>query len=219
MPSFPAGQGRLPVVWVSREDAAAYCRAQGARLPHEWEWQYAGQGAGSGSASGGGRPWPWGDEGDNETTGYTHRPNVSHAMTMPPPAAVDAYPSGASPFGVESMVGGVREWTDVYTDAHTSRAVLRGGSYWSPLPQPSVVYRYLFNYSSDIGYTDGAPNWYYPNPLVSSLTLTRCDSNFEYNNATRLARANWHLAFRACAECVLNVMCCGCCDVFCAGAG
>ena len=84
---------------------------------------------------------------------------------MPPPAAVDAYPSGASPFGVEGMVGGVREWTDVYTDAHTSRAVLRGGSYWSPLPQPSIVYRYLFNYSSDIGFTDGAPDWYYPNPL------------------------------------------------------
>ena len=63
------------------------------------------------------------------------------------------------------MVSGVREWTDVYTDDHMSRAVLRGGSYWSPLPQPAVVMRYFFNYSTDIGYTDGAPNWYYPNPL------------------------------------------------------
>ena len=27
----------------------------------------------------------------------------------------------------EALVGGVREWTDVYSDAHTSRAVLRGG--------------------------------------------------------------------------------------------
>ena len=156
----PVGQARLPVVWVSREDAAVYCEHHGARLPHEWEWQYAGQGTE-------GRLWPWGDAGDNDTTGYTHRPNVSHATVMPPPAAVDAYPSGASAFGVEGMVGGVREWTDVYTDEHTSRAVLRGGSYWSPLPQPSVVYKYLFNYTSDVGFTDGAPNWYYPNPLVS----------------------------------------------------
>lgn len=108
-----------------------------------------------------GRPWPWGAVGDNDTWGYTHRPNVSHAMTMPPPTAVDAYPSGASPLGVEAMVSGVREWTDVYTDAHMSRAVLRGGSYWSPLPQPAVVGRYFFNHSTDIGYTDGAPNWYY----------------------------------------------------------
>jgi formylglycine-generating enzyme required for sulfatase activity len=167
--SVPVGQGKLPVVWVSREDAAAYCEHHGARLPHEWEWQYAGQGTE-------GRLWPWGNVGDNDTTGYTHRPNVSHATVMPPPAAVDAYPSGASAFGVEGMVGGVREWTDVYTDEHTSRAVLRGGSYWSPLPQPSVVRRYLFNYSSDIGFTDGAPNWYYPNPLVSFVRVHPIES-------------------------------------------
>ena len=58
---------------------------------------------------------------------------------MPPPPAVDAFPAAASPFGVEAMVASVREWTDVFVDDHTARAVLRGGSYWSPLPQPDVV--------------------------------------------------------------------------------
>ena len=75
---------------LRREDAVAYCESLGARLPHEWEWQYAAQGND-------GRPWPWGAIGDNDTVGYTHRPNVSHATTMPPPAAVDAYPTGVSP--------------------------------------------------------------------------------------------------------------------------
>lgn len=42
-PVYQDGQGRLPVVWVSRADAVEYCASQGARLPHEWEWQYAAQ--------------------------------------------------------------------------------------------------------------------------------------------------------------------------------
>jgi iron(II)-dependent oxidoreductase len=155
VPEVPKGQGNRPMVMVSRDDAAAFCAHYRARLPREWEWQYAAQGSD-------GRAWPWGPGDDNSTTGFTHRANVSHETVMPLPPAVDAHPTGASPFGVESMVASVHEWTDQYSDAHMTRAVLRGGSHWSPVPQPAVMYEYFFNRTSNIGYTDGAPNWYFP---------------------------------------------------------
>ena len=49
-----------------------------------------------------------------------------------PPANVDAHPNGASPFGVQDLVGNVWQWTDEYTDEHTRAAILRGGSHYQP---------------------------------------------------------------------------------------
>ena len=54
---FPAGWDNRPVTWVSLEDARAYARWAGKRLPHEWEWQYAAQGTD-------GRVYPWGKRWD-----------------------------------------------------------------------------------------------------------------------------------------------------------
>ena len=42
-----AGSEQEPVVWVSRADATAYCKARGHRLPHSVEWQLAAQGTGA----------------------------------------------------------------------------------------------------------------------------------------------------------------------------
>ena len=49
-----------------------------------------------------------------------------------PPDDVTAHPSGVSPFGVLDMVGNVWQWTNTFSDQHTSAAVVRGGSPYQP---------------------------------------------------------------------------------------
>ena len=52
--AYPDGGSNKPVTWVSLEDARAYAKWAGKRLPREWEWQYAAQGTD-------GRAYPWGE--------------------------------------------------------------------------------------------------------------------------------------------------------------
>ncbi|MGA7295473.1 MAG: SUMF1/EgtB/PvdO family nonheme iron enzyme [Terriglobales bacterium] len=117
---YPLGWANKPVTWVSLEDARAYARWAGKRLPHEWEWQYAGQGND-------GRIYPWGNEWNADAV-----PLPDRGRDEQPASDVDAHPKGASPFGVMDMVGNVWQWTDEYTDDHTRAAVVRGGSHYQP---------------------------------------------------------------------------------------
>jgi len=119
--TYPEGWAKKPVVWVSLEDARAYAKWAGKRLPHEWEWQYAAQGSD-------GRTYPWGKQWNADAL-----PKADHGRTMQPPADVDAHPTGASPFGVMDLVGNVWQWTDEYVDDHTRTAILRGSSHYQPL--------------------------------------------------------------------------------------
>jgi gamma-glutamyl hercynylcysteine S-oxide synthase len=124
--SYPDGWGNKPVTWVSQEDARAYAKWAGKRLPHEWEWQYAGQGTD-------GRIYPWGNDWDaNRVT------TPDRGRTMRGPDDVDAHPAGGSPFVVMDMVGNVWQWTDEFVDEHTRGEILRGGNYYQP--QGSVWY-------------------------------------------------------------------------------
>jgi len=128
--AYPEGWANKPVTWVSLDDARAYAAWAGKRLPHEWEWQYAAQGTD-------GRLYPWGNEANAAAV-----PPVETRRVMRPPTDVDAYPQGASPFGVMDLTGNIWQWTDEFTDAHTRTAILRGGSYYQPqgahwyFPQP-----------------------------------------------------------------------------------
>jgi formylglycine-generating enzyme required for sulfatase activity len=117
---YPAGWENRPVTWVSVEDARTYAAWAGKRLPHEWEWQYAAQGAD-------GRQFPWGNAWD-----ATVVPAVDKGRDLTAPDAVDAHPKGASPFGVEDLVGNIWQWTDEFTDEHTRAGIVRGGSYYQP---------------------------------------------------------------------------------------
>jgi len=124
--SFPKGWESRPVTWVSLEDARAYAKWAGKRLPHEWEWQLAAQGTD-------GRIYPWGNQWQ-----ATNVPTLVTGRTMTGPDPVDAHPAGASPYGVMDMVGNVWQWTDEFTDEHTRGGILRGGEYYKP--QGSIWY-------------------------------------------------------------------------------
>ncbi|KAI7900048.1 C-type lectin protein [Cokeromyces recurvatus] len=122
---YPADRANKPIIHVSIEDARAYAKWAGKRLPHEWEWQFVAQG---GTEY---RKYPWGNEWDE-----TMVPKVYNGRERlypdHPPADVDAHPSGRSPLGVYDLVGNVWQWTDVYQDSHTRSAIIRGGSYYQP---------------------------------------------------------------------------------------
>jgi gamma-glutamyl hercynylcysteine S-oxide synthase len=124
--SFTQGWDNRPVTWVSLEDARAYAKWAGKRLPHEWEWQLAAQGAD-------GRAFPWGNQWQADAV-----PTPAVGRTMRGPDPVDAHPQGASPYGVMDMVGNVWQWTDEFTDEHTRAAIVRGGEYFQP--QGSIWY-------------------------------------------------------------------------------
>jgi formylglycine-generating enzyme required for sulfatase activity len=124
--TYPQGWENRPVTWVSLEDARAYARWAGKRLPHEWEWQLAAQGTDE-------RRYPWGNDWQPANV-----PTPATGRTMPGPDPVDAHAGGASPYGVMDMVGNVWQWTDEFTDEHTRAAILRGGEYYQP--QGSIWY-------------------------------------------------------------------------------
>ena len=124
--TYPEGWANRPVTWVSIEDARAYAKWAGKRLPHEWEWQLAAQGTD-------GREYPWGNL---WVPANVPTPDTSRAMRGPD--AVNAHPLGASPYGVMDMVGNVWQWTDEFRDEHTRAAIVRGGEYYQP--QGSIWY-------------------------------------------------------------------------------
>ncbi len=111
-----SGQERYPVVWVSLEDARAYARWAGKRLPAEAEWQLAAQGTD-------GREWPWGNE--------FHATKCNNGFGRPTP--VDAFPKGESPYGVADLVGNVWQMTDeVWCNGAYYYNIIRGGSWFRP---------------------------------------------------------------------------------------
>jgi len=127
-----------PVMHVSFHEAHAYATWAGRRLPTEAEWEKA---ARWDPATGRSRRYPWGDQ----DPGPAHA-NLGQRHLRP--AEAGAYPEGASPLGVQQLIGDVWEWTSsdfgpypgfaAFPYAEYSLAffgsdykVLRGGSFGS----------------------------------------------------------------------------------------
>ena len=91
-----------PALYVTWEEASAFCQARGKRLPTEAEWEKAARGKK-------GNIFPWGLTAPNETIAVFGQ---YHVHEIPLVAAVDSYPEGQSSWGVYHLAGNVAEWVN-----------------------------------------------------------------------------------------------------------
>lgn len=111
-PGFPQDP-RHPVVAVSWDDASAFCRWSGGRLPTEVEWEYAARGGIDGQL------YPWGNEA-SECGGARKRANAGACLKGTETAASNP----ANGYGLFDVIGNAWEWTaDWYAEKeYSSRA-------------------------------------------------------------------------------------------------
>lgn len=98
-----------PVVYVTWEDADAFCRWKGGRLPTEAEWEKASRGEEEAI-------WPWGSEPMPTFANFLGGEDQAHYT-----AIVGSFERDKSPYQIYDMAGNVREWVQDWYDEHYYR--------------------------------------------------------------------------------------------------
>jgi formylglycine-generating enzyme len=140
----PGPRDTHPMNCVDWDNAAAYCRWVGKRLPSEWEWEWAARGRDEN------RLYAWGASEPDEAICW--RREHSGAGTC----EVGSMAADVSRDGVRDLGGNVREWTDSFGHSPATdrpERVNRGGS-WKTMMKSYLRVQDYQAYAADIRLED-----------------------------------------------------------------
>ncbi len=121
--SFDPSQAQLPATGVTYEDAEAYAKWAGKRLPTEDEWEKAARGTD-------GRAFPWGSAWDKKKVAARALKSTQKLACGKPSRVrpVGSVPSGMSPYGCLDMAGNAWEWVQGHPNGNLSQRLIKGGA-------------------------------------------------------------------------------------------